>query len=202
MSEEEEWRPAPKYEGRYEVSSFGRVRCLPFEYDMIRHGKPHTVKRSKNRLLNLNLRPTGYFEVLLCRDNVRTYCRVHRLVAAVFLPNPLNLPQVNHIDGVKTNNHVSNLEWCSAKHNIHHAHRTGLTNMWGENNHFSKYPDYKVSFIKAIVKLKLFSDEAIGEFIGVPKSLVKNVRLGQTRKATPASDLRIVSITSPNQESQ
>jgi hypothetical protein len=55
-------------------------------------------------------------------------CRVNRLVAQVFIPNPKQLPEVNHIDGNKDNNHVSNLEWCDRSQNMKHAIRTGLAN--------------------------------------------------------------------------
>ena len=74
----------------------------------------------------------GYMNVKLFIENVngkKVYktVYVHRLVAEAFLPNPSNLPQVNHIDGNKANNSVDNLEWCSAKHNTLHALSTGLS---------------------------------------------------------------------------
>jgi HNH endonuclease len=67
----------------------------------------------------------GYTEIVLtsrCKHFL-----VHRLVATAFIPNPNNLPQVNHIDGDKQNNHVTNLEWCSASNNIKHGISSGLT---------------------------------------------------------------------------
>ena len=91
-------------------------------------GEIFNSKRGKK--LKPKLTKFGYYEVALSnqQNGVRsvTYKSMHRLVAEYFLDNPDNLPQVNHIDGNKLNNHISNLEWCSAKHNIQHAWKNGL----------------------------------------------------------------------------
>lgn len=97
----EEWKEIPGYEGLYEVSNQGNVR---------------NVRR--NTLLRLSKTNNGYKRVFLCKNGIKTGFQVHRLVAQSFIPNPLNLPQVNHKDEDKTNNNVDNLEWCSAKYNI------------------------------------------------------------------------------------
>lgn len=68
----------------------------------------------------------GYFGVRLCKDNKQERFLVHRLVANAFIPNPNNLPIINHIDGVKANNNVNNLEWCTYSHNNKEAYRLGL----------------------------------------------------------------------------
>ena len=70
----------------------------------------------------------GYLRVCFCINNIKSYHYIHRLVAGKFIPNPNNLPQVNHIDGNKHNNDVSNLEWVTAKENMVHAVDTGLIN--------------------------------------------------------------------------
>lgn len=108
--EQEQWRPIEGYED-YLISNHGRVRSL---------------KRHSDRLMPLTKQRKGYYYVMLYRCNVGKCCRVNRLVALHFIPNPDNLPEVNHIDGDKANNHASNLEWCTRSHNVKHSFDTGL----------------------------------------------------------------------------
>lgn len=80
----------------------------------------------------------GYEYVCLCVNDIRTYPRVHRLVAETFIPNTDNKEQINHIDGNKRNNIVENLEWCTQTENIRHAIKTGLIKNKGFDNKRSK----------------------------------------------------------------
>ena len=100
--EEEEWRDIKGFEGLYQVSNWGNVRRIIGKKERI-------VKQSPNN--------QGYLRLTLCKNNVKYPKRVHRLVAEAFLPNPDNLPEVNHKDECKTNNRVDNLEWCTAQYN-------------------------------------------------------------------------------------
>ena len=103
----EEWRAVVGYEGKYEVSSFGNVR-------------------SSKGLLNGSVKRNGYKQVILCFQRPIKHINIHRLVAVAFIPNPDNKPQVNHIDGNKLNNNVTNLEWVTGSENsIHSCHVLG-----------------------------------------------------------------------------
>ena len=104
------WKEIPGTNGEYQVSNIGRVKTTK------------TGRILRQCLDNI----TGYYRVCLFKTDRRKRMKVHRLVAAAFIPNPDNLPFINHIDGNKLNNNVSNLEWCTAKHNSVHARRTGL----------------------------------------------------------------------------
>lgn len=107
----EEWKPIDGTNGKYEVSNFGRVRT---------NGK-------RPGLLTLTKQPSGYRYAMIALSNGKQRnCRVHRLVAQYFLLNPDNMNEVNHKDGNKDNNHVSNLEWCTRSHNVKHSFDTGL----------------------------------------------------------------------------
>lgn len=116
----EEWKEIQGYDGRYEVSNEGRVRS----YSNGRWGNGPSSK-----LLRLKKSGSGYPMVDLRKPHAGgkvEYRLVHRLVATAFIENPRGLPQVNHKDGDKTNNHVSNLEWVTPSENAYHAFRTGL----------------------------------------------------------------------------
>lgn len=115
----EEWRKIVGYEGLYEVSSLGRVRSLD------RYVKTcyEAYKLQKGKILNPGKNTNGYLQVVLHCNGKYKKCLVHRLVSQAFLPNPDNLPEVNHKDEDKTNNRVENLEWCTAKYNLSYGTR-------------------------------------------------------------------------------
>lgn len=104
---QEDWKDIIGYEGLYQVSNFGRVRSL----DRISTSGQHL----KGKILKLVGNP--YMRIDLCAGNNKVSYIVHRLVAEAFIPNPNNLPCINHIDEDKTNNRVDNLEWCTYKYN-------------------------------------------------------------------------------------
>jgi len=109
---------------------------------------------ASKRFAVLGRKANGYFHVGLLRDGKRKNFYVHRLVAETFLPNPKGLPEVNHLDGNKLNNHVENLEWCTSSHNIQHAYTIGArrpTRMVGQNNPASKLKDSDVVEIRKLL---------------------------------------------------
>ena len=108
-----EWKAVSGYEGLYEVSSDGAVRSIP---RLGSHGKE--LKQNKTR--------HGYLDVCLSKNNKKKRFKVHRLVALAFIANDLNKPEVNHKNGVKTDNRVCNLEWVTRSENERHAFKNGL----------------------------------------------------------------------------
>lgn len=113
------WKPVSSYENLYAVSNDGRVRRIAG------WGNKNNGYRKATGELKLSC-VKGYMQVSLYKDAVETRYKVHRLVASVFIPNPNNYPQVNHIDGNKANNTVSNLEWVTCSQNVKHAHAIGI----------------------------------------------------------------------------
>lgn len=121
MSELEIWMPVKGYEKFYHVSNFGRVKRVEGFVTHPITGKKN--KKQRERILGLGKKENWYPNFSLCKNGTKINVCVHRLVAIAFIPNPLNKPCVNHIDGNKKNNHVSNLEWVTFQENELHSYK-------------------------------------------------------------------------------
>lgn len=108
------WKPIEGTNGKYEVSNTGKVRSLNYKNT----GEIRELRPAPD--------PKGYMKTMLQYGKHYKTVKVHRLVAMAFIPNPDNLPQVNHKDGDKRNNRVENLEWITNYANAHHALEHGL----------------------------------------------------------------------------
>lgn len=137
---QEIWKPIAEYEGFYSVSSLGRVR------------REKTVNNTyAGRILHGGIDCRGYHLVLLYKNGVKKSFKTHRLVASAFINNLQNLPQVNHKDGIKTNNRLNNLEYVSAQRNRLHAFEIGLQKgNCGESNPMARMKEKDVLAIRKI----------------------------------------------------
>lgn len=124
---EEVWEKIDGF-SRYEVSNCGKVRSY--------------AQNKQGKIMSASLQRKGYLAVSIIDDNGKKYTKkLHRLVAEAFIPNPNNLPQVNHKDENKENNYVDNLEWCDNNYNINYGTKVQRT---AEKNRCCEYTSEKV----------------------------------------------------------
>lgn len=162
----EEWKDVKGYEGFYQISNLGRVKSLG--------GWCGTAKR-KEKIRAKSLTRDGYEKVRLIHQGKDKTMRVHRLVAEAFIPNPENKDTVNHIDGDKRNNVVSNLEWIDRAEQMIHAYNLGLkTSRIGSDNSNSKLTDEQVREIRKsyIPYSKEFGTVALAKKYGVTNRVI------------------------------
>jgi hypothetical protein len=120
--EEEIWRDVVGYEGYYKISNRGNVESVCRSVA----GKHNGISVARGGLLKNQTLPNKYLYVMFSKLGTTKNGLIHRLVAESFIPNPENKPCVNHINGIKSDNRVSNLEWCTYKENTNHAVLNGL----------------------------------------------------------------------------
>jgi hypothetical protein len=175
----EKWKAVPGYTGAYEVSNLGRVKSLP-------------RSSTSGGLVAVSIAHRGYPRVCLCMSNKMKHINIHRLVAQAFLPNPTNLPQVNHKNGVKTDNRVENLEWCDNKYNMKHAREVLGFSTSGANSACAKLTEREVNFLRWM-KLHYPSIESkiIANFYGVTTKTITNAWAFTTYKPLKSKGVKI-----------
>ena len=134
------WKDIEGYEGYYQVSNLGRVKSL------IR--KVQGTNTKSEEFLKLPLSNSGYHRVHLSKKSKVKLYSVHRLVAIAFIQNIENKPQVNHKNGIKTDNRCDNLEWCTISENRKHSYDNGFQSKKGINHHLVKLTEEQVRNIK------------------------------------------------------
>ena len=135
-------------------------------------------KKGKQISIKIRKEPKSSFERAYISLNInkkQQHFTLSRIIAEVYIPNPDNLPQVNHKDGNPLNNHYSNLEWCNQSDNIKHAIKTGLKNMLGENNTSSKLTIKLVKEIRDLYSKGNISLRALAEKYNVSYTTIRYV---------------------------
>jgi hypothetical protein len=163
--------PIIGYEGLYEVSDLGNVKAL----ENIRFHYLSGTQTIKEKLLKPSPRG-GYLLVKLTKNGIIKTLSVHRLVAIAFIKNPNNLPEVNHKDTIKSNNKLSNLEWCNGEYNRNHAAEMGRTIILkGEQHGNSKLTTEKVLNIRTQYDPKKRNGTKIANIFGISKGCLHDV---------------------------
>jgi hypothetical protein len=170
---DEIWKTIPGYEGVYEVSNHARVRSL-------NRICCYTNRRLMGKVLATKL-TLGYPTLGLHKNRKTYHLKIHRLVAQAFIPNPENKPFINHINGIRHDNRLENLEWCTAQQNMIHALETGLRKPpMGERCKLSRL---KKDQVLEIIKLRgTIGVREIGRRFGVRHSTISDIHKGKTWK--------------------
>lgn len=158
-----EWKDVQGYEGCYKISNFGEILGLP------RNG---TVKYPK---LKKQSKWGDYLQIELSLNGTHKKYTVHRLVAKAFVPNPNNLPEVNHKDGCKSNNNASNLEWTTRKGNSDHAFSNGLMHPAKGENGNHKLFNKDIEDIRMLYDTGNYSQLDLAERYNINQSQVSRI---------------------------
>lgn len=163
--ENEIWKDIEGYEGLYQISNYGRIKSLE---KYIKSGIKNSKKvKRKEKILKIQENRYGYNYVNLSKNSEHKYKTIHRLVAQAFIPNPQNKPQVNHIDGDKTNNCISNLEWCTSSENEIHAYK--FLNKHKNNGNKGKFGKENAK-AKVVLQIDKYTNKILNKYYGISEA--------------------------------
>ena len=164
-TQKEVWLPVPEYEGLYDVSNLGRIRSYHnFGYELKR--EPRIITPSKERY--------GYLQITLCKQGKHKQTKIHLIVANAFMsPNPGG-HQIDHKNGIKTDNRVSNLEWVTPKENTIRSVKLGLKPR-GERHGNHKLTRAEVEKIRELYKGGGYTHRELGKMFGISHSVAGKI---------------------------
>lgn len=155
--------------GRYRVSNLGRLKGP--------NGREFYLRKSKKGYLS--------FRIVRESDGKEKFMQMHRLIALTFIPNPDNLPQVNHVNCIKTDNRVCNLQWCTNAENMHHAKINGLRkNKKGGDSKLAQLTNEQAAEIRSVILNKggqgPITRKDLAERYCVSLHVIKDIRAGRS----------------------
>ncbi len=177
MENQEVWKSVIGYEGLYEISNYGRLKALAKIVESPDWGH-RALKKRKERILKCHI-SNGYVRVQLSINKNNTKeLPVHRLVAQAFIPNPENKLEVNHINCIKHDNRVENLEWCTSLENKKHARKMGLLKgRVGEDHPHTTLKNEQVIEIYLNDNLSCYN---LSKIYSTSQSTIVNIKRGKT----------------------
>lgn len=176
----EVWKKVEGFEN-YEISNYGRLKGLEVTTKF-----GIGFKTYPERICTFWYDKKGYQYFTFLVNGKTKHKLIHRLVSIAFIDNPLNKPQVNHINGIKSDNRVENLEWNTSKENIKHAINTGLTKTSGVNNYRSKLTEEDVLNIRN----SNLKQKELQEIYNVAQGVISRIKLNKTYKNVRIEDTR------------
>lgn len=183
------WKDVYGWEEYYQVSNFGGVRSKTrFVVTCDKNKVKYTKRRIPGKILSGSIDATGYYRVDMRNKTagIRKNSLIHRLVAIAFIDNVAEKPHINHKDGVKTNNNVKNLEWCTHAENMHHAFKNGFMKPFIGTEKGEKCPSSKLTNAQAMeIKKRLKGDERLEDIafdypVGI--SAISEIKSGRSWK--------------------
>lgn len=177
---EEIWKDIPGYEGLYQASNMGRIKALAKCHIMKNRWGQMIQYNKKEMIKTLGAHDCGYLTTSLTKNIITKTCLAHRIIAESFFGIDPTRTDVNHKNGIKTDNRIENLEWCTRSENIIHAYHTGLSKVaLGNDNHLTKIQTHKVNEIIALLKSGL-SQVKVAKMFGVSQCWISQISRKKT----------------------